>query len=62
MTEKLLRDIEAAEMLGCSQSTFWRRVKDGTFEQPIRIGRMVRWRLSDIEGFIQSAFEERGAQ
>lgn len=62
MAEKLIRDKEAAAALSISQSTFWRRVKDGTISPPIRIGRMVRWRMSDIEGFIQSAVDERGAQ
>lgn len=51
-TDKLIRDTEAAEILACSRATFWRRVNDGTFEQPIRIGGMTRWRLSDIEAFM----------
>ncbi len=59
MAEKLIRDIEAAEMLAVSQSTFWRRVKDGTICPPIRIGRMVRWRQCDIEAVIQRALEAR---
>lgn len=60
MAEKLIRDIEAAEMLSVSQSTFWRRVKDGTVCQPLRIGRMVRWRVSDIEATIRAAEQARG--
>ena len=40
----LLSDNTAAGMLGMSRATFWRRVKDGTFPQPIRIGGVTRWR------------------
>lgn len=56
---KLIRDTEAAEILSCSRATIWRRVKDGTLKPPIRIGNMVRWRMSDIEELIQAADQAR---
>jgi len=31
-------------MLGISRATFWRRVKDGTFPNPVRIAGVTRWR------------------
>jgi len=40
----LLSDNAAAGMLGVSRATFWRRVKDGTFPKPVRIGGVTRWR------------------
>ena len=35
-------------LFGCSKATWWRRVADGTLPQPIRIGGMSRWKLSDV--------------
>jgi prophage regulatory protein len=43
-----------------SDTTLWRRVRDGSFPQPIRIspGR-VAWRESDIEAWITARAEAR---
>ncbi|TNF12797.1 MAG: helix-turn-helix domain-containing protein [Rhodobacteraceae bacterium] len=57
--DPLIRDAEAAMMLGCSKATFWRRVADGTIPQAIKIGGMSRWRQSDIEGVIARAEAQR---
>lgn len=40
----LLSDNAAAALLGISRATFWRRVKDGTFPQPVKIVGATRWR------------------
>ena len=40
----LVSDNAAAALLGISRATFWRRVKDGTFPQPVKIGAATRWR------------------
>lgn len=53
--ELLIRDGEAAGMLGCSKATFWRRVADGTISKPVKIGGMSRWLLSDIQAVIEAA-------
>lgn len=45
----LLADSDAAAMFGISRSTFWRRVGDGTFPQPIRIHGIIRWVREDLE-------------
>lgn len=55
---KLIRDTEAAEILGCGRSTFWRWVADGIIPQPIKIGGMSRWYLSEIENAIRAAAEK----
>lgn len=47
-TPVLVSDLTASAMLGMSRATFWRRVKDGTFPQPIRIGGMTRWRQDKL--------------
>lgn len=59
--KRLIRDTEAAEILGCSRSTLWRRVKDGTIPQPLKIGGMTRWHIADIEAVIATAIQARAA-
>jgi predicted DNA-binding transcriptional regulator AlpA len=60
-TDPLIRDAEAAEMLGCSKATFWRRVADGTIPRPLKIGGMSRWPRSEILAVIERAKAERAA-
>ena len=57
--KSLIRDIEAASLLGCSRATFWRRVADGTFPKPIRICGITRWDLTDIISVIETAKRQR---
>jgi predicted DNA-binding transcriptional regulator AlpA len=58
--ETLLRDTDAARMLGCSKATFWRRVSDKTIPKPVKIGGMSRWPLSEILAVIDQAKAKRG--
>jgi predicted DNA-binding transcriptional regulator AlpA len=58
---QLIRDKDAADMIGASVSTFWRRVQDGTFPRPIKIGGMSRWKRGDIVAVIDAAAAERAA-
>ena len=47
--EVLLKASEAARILGISESSWWKGVKDGCFPAPIKLGkRMTRWRSSDV--------------
>lgn len=59
--DSLIRDTEAAEMLGCSKATFWRRVADLTIPRPVKIGGMSRWPKSEISAVIERAKAERAA-
>lgn len=59
--DHLIRDSDAAVMLGCSKATFWRRVADGTFPRPVKIGSMSRWPESEIIAVIENAKAQRGA-
>ncbi|MEO0485145.1 MAG: helix-turn-helix domain-containing protein [Pseudomonadota bacterium] len=52
---KLIRDTEAAELLGCGRSTFWRWVANGVAPQPVRLGGVTRWRLGDIAALSQGS-------
>ena len=58
-TDPLIRDGDAAIMLGCSKATFWRRVADGTIPRPVKIGGMSRWPHSEIMEVIEIAKAER---
>lgn len=59
--DPLIRDGDAAVMLGCSKATFWRRVADGTIPKPVKIGGMSRWPQSEIFAVIERAKAQRTA-
>ncbi|WP_372921731.1 helix-turn-helix transcriptional regulator [Roseovarius sp.] len=56
---RLVKDTEAAATIGVSKATWWRRVADGTMPQPIRIGSITRWKLSEIAAAIEKLAKER---
>ena len=46
---KILRIKEVTALTGLSRTTLWRRVKDGSFPQPIRLSRRcVGWFAADV--------------
>lgn len=45
---------EVATILSVSTRTVWRLVSSDQLPRPIRFGRNVRWRLADIERWIES--------
>lgn len=49
---RLVTAKEVAAMLDISLRTIWRRLSDGTMPPPVRLGRLVRWRLADIRKWI----------
>lgn len=57
--DPLIRDVDAARLLGCSKATFWRRVADGTFPRPVKIGHVSRWPRSDVISVIDAAKARR---
>jgi excisionase family DNA binding protein len=44
---------QVATILDISTRTVWRLVSSGELPQTIRFGRNVRWRVSDIEAWIE---------
>ena len=61
LLDPLIRDGDAAELLGCSKATFWRRVADGTIPRPVKIGGMSRWPQSEIVAVIEGAKAKRNS-
>lgn len=57
-TKQLLNIKEVSATLNISTATIWRHVKAGTLPAPVKIGRLKRWRRSDIEAIFTSAEAE----
>jgi predicted DNA-binding transcriptional regulator AlpA len=56
----LLSDNAAAAWLGISRATFWRRVGDGTFPQPVRIVGRTLWRRDELLAAVDRAAAGNG--
>lgn len=54
-SEKLLTDKEVAERIGASPATVRRLVLSGSMPKPVKLGRLTRFRLSEILKFIEQA-------
>lgn len=55
----LLSDNAAAALLGISRATLWRRVRDNTLPQPLKIGAATRWRRSELLVAVEEAAAKR---
>ncbi|MDO6477989.1 helix-turn-helix domain-containing protein [Shimia thalassica] len=49
---------EVMGLLGVSESTLWRRIKDGTIPTPTKIAGLRRWRHADLAQMIADATPE----
>jgi prophage regulatory protein len=57
-----LIDIERlAEITGLSKPTLWRHNEAGLIPAGMKIGRAVRWRLADVERWIESGCPHCGS-
>ncbi len=53
--DRLLRIDEVVELVALSRVTIFRMRREGRFPEPLQIGpRAIRWKLSDIEGWMQA--------
>ena len=51
---RIVRRDEVSKLTGLARATIYKKVKDGSFPPPIRLGaRSVGWRLSDIDDWLQ---------
>lgn len=58
-SNRLLKISEVCSYLSLSKSSIYNLIADGALNAPIKIGRSSRWRLSDLDSFIErQAFGE----
>ena len=57
MGTQIMRLREVLAVLGISRATLWRRVRDGQFPPPVRLGgtgtRTIGWKSSEVERWIE---------
>jgi prophage regulatory protein len=51
--EKFLTIKEVTEIVGFKRSTIYKFINKGKFPKQIKIGKASRWRLSDIQKWLQ---------
>lgn len=51
--DRLLRDGEVAARLGISRRQVHKLRSSGRMPQPVRLGRSIRWRASDVALFVE---------
>lgn len=52
---KRLITIQAVQdQIGLKKSSIYKRIQEGTFPPPIKIGRSSRWATDDVEAWIES--------
>lgn len=59
LPDPLLNVKDSAKLAGVSVPTFWRRVADGTFTHPLKLGNLSRWPRSEIIEAIEKAKQRR---
>lgn len=52
-TSALYCAADLARLLGLSERTDWRLASAGNLPQPIRLGRSVRWRVAEIQAWLE---------
>ena len=58
---KYVRLSKLIEIVPMSKATIWRKLKDGSFPQPIKLGkRITAWRMDDIAAWVAIRHEEGG--
>ena len=50
---RLLRRPEVEGQTGLSRSSIYRKIAEGSFPRPVRIGRAVRWKSEDVDLWIR---------
>lgn len=59
-TTRLLRLPEVQRMTGMGRSTIWRRAREGSFPQPVKLGpRTTAWVAAEVEGWASAAMSTR---
>ena len=58
LSSRMIDVREVATILKISTRSVWRLVSRGELPQPIRLGRNVRWRCSDIDRWIETKIND----
>lgn len=52
---RIIRRDEVSQLTGLARSTIYKKVSEGSFPPPVRLGtRSVGWRLTDIDVWLQA--------
>ena len=62
VVDPMLTTAECCRVANCSRSSYWRRVADGTFPQPVKIGHLRRTPHSEMVSAIERAKDARNAR
>jgi predicted DNA-binding transcriptional regulator AlpA len=53
LCDRLIREREVLRLLSIARSHWTKGVSTGRFPPPVRLGRSIRWRLSDIQRVVE---------
>ncbi len=54
-----IRIAQLIKLIPVSRASIWRKVKDGTFPKPVKLGdRITAWDMKDIEAWLADRHEE----
>lgn len=59
---ELLSAKRVAELLDISVRGVWRHVSEGNLPQPLRVGRLARWKAATIHNWIDEGCPKRRAR
>ena len=58
---KYVRMSQLTGIIPMSKATIWRKLKDGTFPKPIKLGdRITAWRMEDVQAWLDCRHAEAG--
>ena len=60
MERLLLTEREVGQLTGLSRSTLRKLWSEGTLGAPLKIGRSIRWPMTEIEAFVGRLREAQG--
>lgn len=60
--DQLLDTAEVCRVVGLSRQEIWRRRRDGSFPEPVRLGgRRVGYSASELQAWMKARLDERDA-
>ena len=53
-SDRLLSRRQLQDLLGVSRTTLYRMLADGSLPEPVRLGRLLKWRSRDVERYLDT--------